>query len=144
MSKLIKVFFLIGVMMTIVGSFLPWWTRHTFVWGRYCGIQPPLCLTPYQGGAVVIGGYGGYIVIVLSIFLFLIQYRPVKVLFELKTWNIIIPGIIFSIAVCFLGEFLTLYLHVLEKPDLNAGLVMIFLGASLLLLTALVERRMNM
>ncbi|MGC1377075.1 MAG: hypothetical protein WA821_12665 [Anaerolineales bacterium] len=151
--KDLKIGYFAGILLTMLGSFLPWWERYAFSTVTYCGVQPPFCFTFHQEWVAVVDNYGGWIIAVLSAILFVMQFCHRKAALDRIMWNNILACSVFTLSGYYFSRFLSS--HVLFLPisndfvdgfklGLKIGLELVLWGSSLLLLTALTQYRRNL
>lgn len=131
MSNSVKTLFIIGAILTLVGSFLPWRREGDFVsyWTYGIRIYP------------VLKDSGGLLIMLLTLIVTMLIFRPPGFIGKPFIW-----GILISLVLVFDSTFHIVKLLIDRKnavgvigaPAIQIGLVMVPIGSMLLLLSAVI------
>ena len=125
-----------GASIIIVGSFLPWEREGDFVSYWTYGIR----LFPK------ISDYGGVLVLILTLFITLLAFKPPKFIRNPGVWILVISSLLMAVSLIFVTRWL---IHHIESADLigasalGIGLVAVVVGAALVLWSALVNYHLS-
>jgi hypothetical protein len=118
---------LAGAALAMVGSFLPWEKQGDPIPYQTYGIK----LFP------MVSDYGGALVILLTLTILLLAYRPPSFIKKSSLWNLIISALLMAAALLFVVRWLV---HLFEypaggigAPQLEIGLIGVVAGSALLL-----------
>ena len=131
MANSLKTLFIIGAILTLAGSFLPWRREGDFVsyWTYGIRIYP------------VLKDSGGLLIVILTLIVTILVFRPPDFIGKPLIW-----GILLSLALVFdsafhIGKLLidrTNAIGIIGAPAIQIGLVMVSIGSILLLLSAVI------
>lgn len=129
MSTFAKTLFIIGVILTLAGSFLPWRREGDFVsyWTYGIRIYP------------AIKDNGGLLVVLLTLIVIMLIFRPPNFLEKPLIWSILLSlslvfNSVFHVSKLFISR--ANAIGVIGAPTIQIGLVMVSIGSILLLFTA--------
>jgi hypothetical protein len=132
MSIFMRISFIVGTIFTIGGSFLPWRQEGDYISYYYPGIR----IYPS------IHDYGGFMIVLLSIAIIVLAFRPPDFIGEPSIWSIV-AGMGLVIASAFhiikLMVIRADMAGVFGAPDIEIGLIMVFIGSMVLLSIAVVQ-----
>ena len=132
MTPYLKVLYIIGAALTIVGSFLPWQREGDFVPYWIYGIR----LRPY------FKDNGGLLVVFLSTAMLGLALRSPRFVERSTIWGIMFGVVLVLASGYHIARWLVQRIEadgVIGAPALQIGLVMVLLGSLLLLSTALLH-----
>jgi hypothetical protein len=138
MTRQTRVLYFIGAILTIAGSFLPWWCEGDLIWYCYKGIY--LCLWVDSW----LQDNGGLLVVLLSVAIVGLAFRPPRLIKRPVIWNVAFGAVLTLLSIYHIRRWLVRYVKLAEAigaPVIRIGLVMVALGSVLLLSAALVEYR---
>jgi hypothetical protein len=126
MSPFAKVLFMLGSIITLIGSFLPWRKDGDFVsyWTQGIQIYPS------------IKDNGGFLLVLLTVLLIISTFRPPQFLGSRSNWKVIFAIIVVTDAFFHVGRLLIdrrSNLGFVGAPTIQIGLIMILVGSLLLL-----------
>jgi hypothetical protein len=132
MTPCLRVLYIIGAALTIVGSFLPWQREGDFVSYWTCGI----CLRPY------FKDNGGLLIVFLSAAVLSLVLLSPRLAERSTIWSIVFGVVLVLASGYHIARWLVRRIEangVIGAPALQIGLVIALLGSSLLLATALLH-----
>lgn len=127
-----KSFFIIGLALTTVGSFLPWQVEGDFLFFRTFGIQ---IFPSFEDN-------GGLMIVLLSTVLASLIFSPPVFIKKAERWVVIFSVIITFASIYYVARW---FVNLLEKwtivgaPSLQMGLIMVLIGSFILLITSLLH-----
>ncbi len=128
MSNFMKTLFIVGTVLTLIGSFLPWRREGDFVsyWSYGIRIYPS------------IKDNGGLLIVLLTIIVIMLVFRPPAFIEKPLIWNIVFSLILVFASVFHIGKLLidrANAIGVIGAPTIQIGLVMVSIGSILLLVS---------
>jgi hypothetical protein len=132
MSTYIKVSFITGIILTMLGCFLPWWEEGDFIsyWRLGIRIYPS------------IENNGGLLVLLLIVILAVLIFQPPSFIEKPAGW-VMALSIILALDIAFhIGELMiarSIASGVVGAPSIQIGLIMLIAGSMLLLLTSVLH-----
>ena len=134
MSISIKRSFTIGLVLTTLGCFLPWQVEGDFlsVWTFGIRIFPSF------------EDNGGLLILLLCIALAVLIFKPSSLIEKPEKWIIVLSGILTLDSIFHIVSWvinLSRKLGRVGAPLIHIGLVMVFIGSIILLITALLHYR---
>src|SRR5690349_4252807 len=142
--KLLNTIGHIGVMLTIVGSFLPWEQAGGFLSYVTNGIRIDVANFKYWTTGIhefPVYDHGGVIVILLTSIIALLAAQPPRFIKHPTWWNLIVSALLLGLSLFFVGRWSMhhyAYGAATGKPTLMIGLVCVVLGSALLLWRAVI------
>jgi hypothetical protein len=130
-SNIVKISFIIGGVLTLVGSFLPWQREGDLIsyWTYGIRIFPS------------IKDNGGLVVVLLCLIVIMLIFQPPKLIEKPLSWGVVLSFVLV------LDSFLHIVKWVFNRanaggvigaPMIQIGLVMIFIGSILLLFSTVI------
>jgi hypothetical protein len=120
-----KILFISGAILTLAGSFLPWYRKGDFFsyWSYGIQIYPS------------IKNNGGLIIMVLTLILILLIFRPPNFIEKPLIWSILLSFTLVLDSIFYIGKLLVdraNFIGVIGAPTIQIGLGMVFVGSLLL------------
>ncbi len=129
MSTYIKSSFIIGLILTILGCFLPWRQEGDFISYYTLGLR----LFPYTENN------GGFVVLLICSALIVLIFCPPVFITKPNTWVISLSALLTLISTFHIGKVLINNLNssgIIGAPTIQIGLMIVFFGSILMLITA--------
>lgn len=128
MSSFTKTLFIVGTVLTLMGSFLPWRREGDFVsyWSYGIHIYPS------------IKDNGGLLIVLLTIIVIMLVFWPPAFIEKPLIWNILFSLTLVFASVFHVGKLLidrANAIGVIGAPAIQIGLVMVSIGSILLLVS---------
>jgi hypothetical protein len=132
MTNSIRTSSIFGVILTLVGSFLPWRIEGDFISFWTYGIQ----IYPATKDN------GGFLFVLLTLFVTLMVFRPPKIIRKPQFWGMLfslclVLGSVFHISQLFISQ--ANNGGVIGAPIIQPGLIMVFIGSILLLFSTAIK-----
>jgi hypothetical protein len=132
MSNIVKASFFCGPVFTLIGSFLPWRREGDFISYLTYGIR-------ISRG---IEDHGGILIILLSLSVLMLIFRPLKFIERSLVWSIASSLILVLASVIHITQLFISQINatgVIGAPMIEVGLVLIFVGSVLLVFASLLH-----
>lgn len=131
MPNFVKTLFIMGTILTLAGSFLPWRREGDFIsyWTYGIRIYP------------VLRDSGGLLIVLLTIIVIMLVLRPPDFIGKPLFWVILLSLVLVFDSAFHIGKLLidrTNAIGVIGAPAIQIGLVMVSIGSILLLLSAVI------
>jgi len=138
--KWLKVLCVVGALLAMVGSFLPWWCEGDFIW--YCtkGVR----ISWGMGSGPVIDDNGGMLVLILAIIVVLLIIWPPGIVKDPITLAIVCESGLVAISMYHIGRLVIRRIMMggmIGAPEVKLGLVMVMLGSLILVVTGWCQRQ---
>jgi hypothetical protein len=129
MSNITKILFIIGSVLTVCGSFLPWQSEGDFLsyWSYGIRLSPSF------------RDNGGLLIVVLSIMMIVLVFLPPVSFGNPKIWNIVFGTVLVLDTTFYIIKWLVNRKDasgIVGAPVIQIGLIMVAIGSTILLLTA--------
>ena len=129
MSTFSKISFPTAIILTMIGSFLPWQRNGDFVsyWTYGVQIYPSM------------KDNGGLLIVLLTSLVILLTFLPSNSIEKIATWNVFVGLLLIFISIFHIGKLLVIRsnaIGIVGAPTIQFGLIMVFIGSILLLLSA--------
>ena len=112
MKKQVRILYLIGAILAIVGSFLPWWCEGDLIWRCYKGIS----LYPWVNNWLQ--DNGGLLIVLLSMAIVGLAFRPPRFVKRSAIWNVVCGATLTLLSAYYVGRWLVLQRKVIPSSDL--------------------------
>jgi hypothetical protein len=129
MSKIVKISYIIGLILIILGSFLPWYGEGDFIFYLTYGVR----IFPS------VKDNGGLLIVLLSVIVLLLNFKPPSFIRKPLIWSNVFSFAVVIISVTHIIEIITSpYSGGLSAPVIQIGLIMVAIGSVILLSMSLI------
>lgn len=128
--SLLRISFILGLFLALIGSFLPWQREGDFIsyWTYGIRIYPSL------------EDNGGVLIVILTLAIILLTVRPIDFIVKPVVWNIMLSSVLVLVSIFHLGSLFfdqAKWSGFVGAPVIQIGLIMVIIGSILLLFTTL-------
>ncbi len=129
MSKIVKISYVIGFVLIILGCFLPWYGQGDFIFYLTYGVR----IFPS------VKDDGGLLIVLFSVIVLLLNFRPPSFIRKPLIWSNIFSFVVVIISGIHIIEIITSpYSGSLSTPVIEIGLIMVAIGSVILLSMSLI------